>query len=166
MAELQVQQIANRQRMDVYVTGPENANRLLIYTGTAILEERFAVDNHLYKAKVDIVLGDHNIIDPKLGDNFQGNPFRMVDAVASVGLASIQDLGDSDNVTWAVDEATIEEDLVDSQTIFLKIRVPVAYQGEDTALLRISYQANVLAFTEPAGVEKGDAPAGGSNPKR
>ena len=138
--------IANRQRLDVAVGGPKGANRLLIYTGIAVLEELFAVENRLIRDEVDIILGPHSIADPNIGDNFSGSPFSPINAVASVALAAISDLGDSDNVTWAVDEAAIEEVLIDQATKFLKIHTKIAFQGEAAVLLRLSYHADVLAI--------------------
>lgn len=137
--------ISNRQRLDVQVSDPQGANRLLIYTGTAVLDGRFAIDNRLISDDVAIILGGHTIADPNIGDNFAGRPFSPINAVASVALAAVVDLGDSDNVGWAVDEATIEEVFVDQTTKFLKIHTRIAFQGEAAALLRLSYHANVLA---------------------
>ena len=138
--------IANRQRLDVAVVGPRSANRLLVYTGIVILEVRFAIDNKLIRDDVDIILGPHSMVDPNVGDNFSGSPFSPINGVASVALAAVSDLGDSDNVTWAVDEATIEEVFIDSITRFLKIHCRIAFQGEAAALLRLSYHADVLAI--------------------
>jgi len=138
--------IANRQRLDVAVGGPKGANRLLIYTGTAVLDEWFAVENRLVRDEVDIILGSHSIGDPNIGDNFSGSPFSPIHGVASVALATITDLGDSENVTWAIDEATIEEVFIDPVTRFLKIHCTIAYQGEAAGLLRLSYHADVLAI--------------------
>src|SRR5258708_1073998 len=105
--------IANRQRLDVAVGGPKGANRLLIYTGTAGLDEWFAMENRLVRDEVDIILGPHSIADPNIGDNFSGSLFSAINGVASVALATITDLEDSANVTWAIEEATIEEVFID-----------------------------------------------------
>jgi hypothetical protein len=76
-----------------------------------------------------------------------------IDAVASVALAAVGDLGDSDNVGWAVDEATIEQIFIDPATRFLKAHTRIAFQGEATALMRLSYQAHVLAIAADEDVE-------------
>lgn len=149
----QVVSIANRQRLDVNVSGPNGANRLLIYTGIAILDERFAIDNMLVRAEVDIILGPNNIADPNIGDNFSGSVFSSINAVASVALAANFDLENSDNVGWAVDEATIEEMFIDPATKFLKIHTKIAFQGEFTNLARISYHADVLAIAAEGEVQ-------------
>ena len=93
----EVVSIANRQRLDVAVTGTEGANRLLIYTGVAVLtEERgFAQGDTLVREEVDIILGPNSIADPNLGDNFSGHVLSLVKGVASVALAVIQALEDS-----------------------------------------------------------------------
>lgn len=146
----EVVSIANRQRLDVEVGGPKGANRLLIYTGTVILSELFVMDNRLARDNVDIILGPNSIADPNVGDNFSGTPFAPINAVASVALATIQELGDSDTLTWAVDEATIEEVFIDSATKFLKINTKIAYQGDFAGILRLSYHADVLAVAAEA----------------
>jgi hypothetical protein len=140
--------IANRQRLDVPIGAANGANRLLIYSGIAILDERFAVENTLIRDSVDIILGSHSIADPNIGDNFSGRLVSPLNAVASVALAGISDLGNSDNVLWAIDEATVEELFVDSSTKFLKIHCAIAFQGEAAALLRLSYHVDVLAVAE------------------
>jgi hypothetical protein len=142
----EVVSIANRQRLDVDVGGPKGANRLLIYTGTVILSEFFGMDNRLVRDTVDIILGPNSIADPNAGDNFAGAPFSPINAVASVALATVQELGESDTLTWAVDEATIEEVFVNSATKYLKINTKIAYQGDFAGILRLSYHADVLAI--------------------
>jgi hypothetical protein len=142
--------IANRQRLDVEVSGPNGANRLLIYTGTAVLGNSFSLENILFHDDVNIILGPNSIADPNVGDNFSGTPFSSINAVASVALATIQDLGDSDQLTWAADEATIEEVFIDPVTKFLKIHTRVASQGEFTGIVRLSYHADVLAIAAEA----------------
>jgi len=138
--------IANRQRLDVAVGGPKGANRLLIYAGIAVLDERFAMENSLVRDEVDIILGPHSIADPNIGDNFSGSQFSPINGVASVALATITDLEDSANITWAIEEATIEEVFIDPVTKFLKIHCMIAYQGEAAGLLRLSYHADVMAI--------------------
>jgi hypothetical protein len=146
----EVVSIANRQRLDVEVGGPKGANRLLIYTGTVVLSEFFVMDNRIARDNVDIILGPNSIADPNVGDNFSGTPFSSINAVASVALATIQELGDSDTLTWAVDDATIEEVFIDPATKFLKINTKIAYQGDFAGILRLSYHADVLAIAAEA----------------
>ena len=82
-----VEKIANRQMLEVIVPGPGNANRLLIYTGTAVFEW-FSISAKLSPGTVKIVLGPNNISNPKKGDNFAGNPFLYVGGVTSASLSS------------------------------------------------------------------------------
>ena len=139
--------IANRQRLDVDLH-TSDGQMLFIYTGIAVLDGSFVIDNILVHDTVEIFLGENGVINPDEGDNFAGNPYFMENGVVSASLASISDLGDSDNVTWAVDEAKLDTHFVDPATQYLKIVVNIAIQGEETSLLRISYQANILAKKE------------------
>jgi hypothetical protein len=158
---IKVQRIENRHRMTVVVPGPHPANRLLIYTGTAVLDEWFAVDNKLVREEVDIVLGDGSLADPLIGDDFSGNPVRMIDTSPSVWLAVIQDMGDSDNVTWAVDRLDVREEFPTGAAApsNLVVHTSIAFQGEATGILRLGYRVDVLAATFETGTSDGTSNA-------
>ena len=130
---LPIIEIANRQRLDVFADGPKGANRLLIYTGIAILDGSFVINNMLVHDTAEIILGQNSIKDITQGDNFNGNPLTFINGTVSVALAAISDQGNSDNVTWATDSTELE------------IRVNCGIQGESTSLLRISYTAFISA---------------------
>lgn len=145
---LPIIEIANRQRLDVFADGPNGANRLLIYTGIAVIDPNAAIwviDNKLVHETVEIILGQHSITDPTKGDNFNGNPLTFINGTVSVALAAVADLGDSDNVGWATDSTELSLVVIDANTNFLKIKVNCAIQGEFAALLRISYTAFIAA---------------------
>jgi hypothetical protein len=90
-----VEAIVDRDRLDVEVTGPSPANRLFIYTGTAVLKELVVSNGETAQAAVEIVLGNASIADPNVGDNFDGNELVKVKVAPHVTLAGIFDLGDS-----------------------------------------------------------------------
>lgn len=145
---------SNRKRMAIPVTGPGIANRLLIYTGIAVVEGHVSQDHNMVRPEVDIYLAGNSIADPSRGDNFAGVPFLMVEAVASVSLAAIgfQDNDHNESVTFAVDEAEVIDEVIDQQTRFVKIRAKLAAQGDSASILRLSYHANVLALAAPEDV--------------
>lgn len=143
---LEIIEIANRQRLDVFADGPGGANRLLIYTGVAVLGgHMWAMDNRLVHDTAEIILGPNSIRSPNEGDNFNRNPLTFINGSVSVALAAVVDLGDSENVTWAVDSTELGLIAIDADTKFLRIKVNCAFQGEKTALLRISYTAFIAA---------------------
>jgi len=142
---LPIIEIANRQRLDVFADGPKGANRLLIYTGIAILDGSFVINNMLVHDTAEIILGQNSIKDITQGDNFNGNPLAFINGTVSVALAAISDQGNSDNVTWATDSTELDLVPIDPNTNFLKIRVNCGIQGESTSLLRISYTAFISA---------------------
>jgi hypothetical protein len=140
--------IANRQRLDVFAGGPNGANRLLIYTGIAVVDSNasvWVIDNRLVNNFAEIVLGSSFITDPAQGDNFNSNPLTFIDGAVSVAPAVMSDQGDSDNLTWAVNSSELDLVDIDPNTKFLKVRVDCSIQGEFTALLRISYAVFISA---------------------
>lgn len=145
---LPIIEIANRQRLDVFADGPNGANRLLIYTGVAVIDTNapiFVIDNKLVHDTAEIILGQNSITDTTKGDNFNGNPLTFINGIVSVAPAAITDQENSDNVTWATDSAELDLVVIDANTNFLNIRVNCAIQGEFTALMRISYTAFIAA---------------------
>jgi len=146
---LPISEIASRQRLEVFADGPGGANRLFIYTGIAVIDPKsmmWFLENKLGHETVDIILGQGSTTDPTKGDNFSGAPQIFINGTVSVGLAAVTDQGDSDNVGWATDWTKLDLVVVDSQTKLLRIRVNITVQGEQTALLRISYTAFIAAW--------------------
>jgi hypothetical protein len=93
----------------------------------------------------------------------------MIDTSPSVWLAAIQDLGDSDNVTWAVDRLEVREDFPTgaASPSFLVVHAYYAYQGEATGVLRLGYRVDVLAavFQKPVEIVK-TQPVSDANKRR
>ena len=114
--------VATPQQMAVYVgTTPR---QLLIFTGVAI--PNWDSQSDLDREEVIVRLGATTT------PNFE--------ATAVVGLASIHN-EDSDFI-FATDAATVDIDPADGT---LRLRVPIAVQGEPSELDRFSYMVNVLS---------------------
>jgi hypothetical protein len=147
MLVMPVEAIVNRARLDVEVTGPMSANRLLIYTGTAVPKGVFVWDGDTAVAAVPIVLGNASIADPNVGDNFDGNELVKIGVAPHVTLAGIYDLGDSSEVHWTVDETNVKD--LYPTTLgprYIVVEAIVSFRGDMTGILRLSYHVDVLAF--------------------
>jgi hypothetical protein len=145
---LPIKEIANRQRMDVFAGGHDGANRLLIYTGIAVIDPKAAIwviDEAVAKDTAEIFLASAAITNPHHGDNFDGSPLTFVSGTATASLASVADRTDSGEVKWSVRGASVDLVVHSNQPLvkFVKVEVPVEWQGEFTAILRISYVAFV-----------------------
>jgi hypothetical protein len=146
MQELPVEAIVNRDRLDVEVTGPHPANRLLIYTGTAVLKELVVSEGNTAQAVVKIVLGNKSIADPYVGDNFDGTEMDKLRVAPHVTLAGIFDLGDSSEVHWTVDETNVKDFYPTALSPrYIAVEASVSARGEFTGILRLSYHVDVLA---------------------
>jgi hypothetical protein len=147
---LPIKEITDRQRMDVIASGHDGANRLMIYTGIAAIDSKAAIwviDDAVAKDTVEIFLGSSAISNPKHGDNFDGSPTSFISGTATASLASVADREDSGKLKWAVQGAKVELVVQSNQPLvkFAKIVAPVEWQGEFTAILRISFVAFILA---------------------
>jgi len=145
-----IKEIADRQRMDVFADGPNGANRLLIYTGIAVIDPKAAIwviNDAIVSGTVEIFLGSAAVSNPNHGDNFDGSPTSFISGTATASLASVADREDSGRVQWSVQGAKVFLQVQSNQPLikFAKIQVPIRVQGEFTALLRVSYSAFVSA---------------------
>jgi len=146
--------ITDRQRIDLTVPGPDNANRLLIYTGSAVLnpsDTMWVINDAVAQDSVEIVLGSASISDPGQGDNFNDSPLKFLGGSATVSLAGVSDQGNSDKLEWFLNGAQLDLVVVSNSPVtkFAKILVPIEVQGQFTAILRISYVAFVTAAITP-----------------
>ncbi len=145
-----IKEIADRQRMDVFASGPTGADRLLIYTGIAVIDPKAAIwviNDAIVSGTVEIFLGSAAVSNPNHGDNFDGSPLSFISGTATASLASVADKEDSSQVRWAVRGAKVVLEVQSNQPLvkFARIEVPVEVQGEFTAILRISYTAFISA---------------------
>jgi hypothetical protein len=121
---------------------PGDANRLFIYTGIIKMNDIALDPDNIQRDKFVLNISQlHN-------RRFDGSPFLLVFypdgaplAAPVASLASIfgKDLDDAEDVIWAVDRTEVDEDNQE-----LRLLVEVAVQGLGPALLRVSYQINVL----------------------
>lgn len=146
--------IADRQRIDLIVPGPDNANRLLIYTGIAVInpnDKMWVINDADVLQSVEIILGGSAIASSTQGDNFNDSPLKFLGGSATVSLAGVSDQGNSDKLQWSLRGAQLDLQVVSNSPVtkFAKIVVPIEVQGQFTAVLRISYVAFVTASVAP-----------------
>jgi len=121
--------IENPQEMEVVVGGPNDANRLFIYTGTAIFSLKGTGEDWL-----------HDSISFEVGRAFTSTQF--VKAVAAASLASISNLGHAVNAGWAVDRVETDRSSSSGKT---KLTISLAVRDSDGYLHRLGYEVDVLA---------------------
>ena len=121
-------------------TTSETANRLMIFTGTAICEVPADGDGELSRGLVRVRL------------NFPlSQTLHFIGSATVAALASVHGSDDADAV-FAVDAVKTVSDPADGNTLpgnglpanELYVIMDAATQGPDTILSRIAYQANVL----------------------
>ncbi|MEM9554068.1 MAG: hypothetical protein AAGC60_07400 [Acidobacteriota bacterium] len=126
--------------MRVDVNGPRDANRLYVFTGTAVFNWHRTDDDDWAREPMTISL----IGVPGIPRIFEEN---VVDHVESAALAAVyfRETGRRDAVGWAVDavEAFFTRGPADFADFGL--RVQLALRGNDARLLRLSFRLDVLA---------------------
>jgi hypothetical protein len=122
--------IENPQDMEVFVNGPQGANRMFIYTGTAVFS--FKVDSEKKWKR--------GTLSFKVGRKFE--PEQIVKIVATASLASVFDDGSWRDGGWAVD--LVDADL-DDESGEIEVRANLAMGDTDGYLYKIGYQVTVLA---------------------
>ena len=159
---LALSSISNRERMDLFAPGPDNANRLFIYTGIAVLNPNdvmWVINENVVQESIEIILGSSAHPHPTQGDNFNGSPNEFVSGTATVALAGVSNQIGSDQFEWSLRGAQVDL-FVQSNTPLVKLAkivVPFVVQGNFTAVLRVSYTAFVAArATQPN--PRGQAP--------
>lgn len=150
---INVAQFHSRQRLDVPVSGPNGANRLLIYGGVAELDPWAAVDNILAKDDVNYsrVRNDRR---SQAGRQFRRGALHLGVLhgirrhrgarrdLRCQGLRAGPLGGRRDTVATG-------QHRPDNWQIHTKI----AFQGERTSILRLSYHADILAIESPGDVQ-------------
>lgn len=127
---IEIGSFANMQEMEVVVNGPLGANRLFIYSGTAIFD--FKGESGDYWRR--------DVIQFKLGRSF--GPGEVVKAIGTGSLASIFNQSHAVNAGWAVDDCDADWD---DESGRIQVRASVAVRDSDGHVLRMSYVVHVLA---------------------
>lgn len=123
-----LQFIENPQKMEVGVNGPGDANKLFIYTGTAVFTFKGTGKEWL-----------RDTLTFQIGDPFTTTQFKK--AVATASLASISNTSHAVNAGWAVDK--VEAKRASNGKIELTLKL--AIRDIDGFLHRVAYEVNVLA---------------------
>jgi hypothetical protein len=126
---------------------PGDANRLFIYTGILKMSG-VNPDDTLNRGRIVLYISRvHN-------RRFDGSPFRLAFGqdgtplaapVASLGSIFGNDVNTASDVIWAVDRVEVDEHNQE-----LRLLADIAVQGQGMALLRVSYQINILVVDTPA----------------
>ena len=126
---LEFLRIENPQEMELVINGPSDANRLFVYTGTAVFASHGAIGSEWMRDAISF----------EIGRNFSSNQFIKATAYAS--LASIANQNHAVNAGWAVDR--VDTELVPSGKV--KVTLHYAIRDVDGLLLRVGYKVNVIA---------------------
>ncbi|MCX6834243.1 MAG: hypothetical protein NTW07_03770 [candidate division Zixibacteria bacterium] len=126
---IEIGSFANMQSMEVGVDGPQGANRLFIYTGTALFD---------FKG----VSGDwrRDTVQFHVGRSF--GPGEVIKAIGTGSLASICNEHHAVDAGWAIDDTDADWDDEDGR---IQVRASVAVRDSDGHVLRMSYIVHVLA---------------------
>lgn len=133
-----IQRIENPQMMEVFVNGPGAANRLYIFTGTAVFNWHRTDDDSWAREPMYISMR-----------SIPGRPLiapeQWIDAVAAASLASIysRETIRNDAFGFAVDSAYPAPPSAFPEEY--GINTQLAIQGNNTRFYRVSFQLNVLA---------------------
>lgn len=125
--------LENAQEMEVCVCGPNGANRLFIYTGTAVFEFGGTWKESMGNT---FVKGDLHF---KVGRQFSRG--QVLQVLATGALASISNGGPANNAGWAVDSVNASWDETSGQIV---LKAELAVRDTDGWIHRFGYQINVL----------------------
>ena len=129
---INVTSFSNLQEMEVGINGPDGADRLYVYTGTAIFSFKGESESHWKR----------DVIQFHVGRNF--GPGQVVKAIGSGSLASIYNRKSANYAGWAIDDADADWDDEDGR---IQVRASVAVRDTDGYVLRMSFTVHVLANT-------------------
>jgi hypothetical protein len=147
--------VVNATHIEAFIDGPGDANRLVIFTGTANVNRDSDNDDDLVRRGVVRVSLDFPL-SPAV---------TFVDAATNASLGSIFNR-DDDDTTYAIDCVSTQAENTNSsdpQQRELVLTAAVAIQGgeNDAGISRMAYQANVLLRdTAPALLSLGVRKAG------
>jgi hypothetical protein len=121
--------IENSQELEAVVAGTGGANRLFVYTGTAVFSLKGTGSNWLC-----------DTLTFEVGRSFTAAQF--IKAVATASLASIANTATAVNAGWAVDRVEASRAGASGK---IQLKLNLAVRDSDGFLNRASYEAHVLA---------------------
>ena len=122
--------IDNPQEMEVVVSGPGKANRLFIFTGTAVFTFK-GTSNDWSRNTISFLIPDHKF-----------SPGQFLRGIATASLASISNNSVAQNAGWAVDSVDADWD---DESGLIEVRAKLAARDTDGFINRMAYQVTVLA---------------------
>jgi hypothetical protein len=125
--------------LEIVVNGPGDANRLLVFTGIALVDVKFSEDDDIVRR------GEVRVrLRYPLPDNV-----RFISSATTAALSSIFNAdSDDEETTFAVDGVATEPQPTDpdnpQSAKELVLTAKLAVQGGDSGISSMAYQANVL----------------------
>jgi hypothetical protein len=130
---------ADSSPLEIFLDGPGDANRLLVFTGIALVDVQFAEDDEiLRRGRIRVRL------------NFPlSDAVKFISSATTASLSSIFSADDSDEATtFALDRVSTEPQPSDPNNpqspLELVLTGDMAVQGANAGVSSIAYQANVL----------------------
>ena len=132
----QLVKIENPQSLEAWVNGPDGANRMFIYTGTAV----FLAEGPEFGWKASTL----TFVPPEMpGEIKRVFTRRQIHkAIATASLAAIYNPGNTGYSGWAIDSVDADWDDESGNVVVV---VKMGVNGEKAAIVRISYTITVLA---------------------
>ncbi len=128
--------IENPQSIEVGISGPDGANRLFIYTGTAV----FLSEGPEFGWKADSLIFVPLEMPGMIKRVFSRRQVHK--AIGSAGLAAIYNPGNTGYAGWAIDSTDADWDDESGNVV---VTIKLAINGEKATMARISYHVTVLA---------------------
>jgi hypothetical protein len=122
--------LKNEQRMEVIVNGPGAANRLFIYTGTAVFDPPYKGTGSSWKT------------DTASFDVGKFTVGQFINGIAWASLGKISNDGTASNAGWGVENADADWDEESSK---VKVTVDVSVRDSDGFIETFGFQVTVLA---------------------
>jgi hypothetical protein len=122
--------LENPQEIQLGVGGPQGANQLLSFTGTAVFNSAGGGGSSWIRDTISF----------DVGRSFTASQFKK--AVVTASLASIANQSHAVNAGWAVDRASVERNPATGKP---RVTLDYAVRDIDGHLLRAGYKVNVLA---------------------
>ena len=128
--------LCNCQELEAVVSGPDDANRLFVYTGMAEVEIVGAEPHPRWSQE---------IITFTVGREFSGGNDKVMKSVVTASLSAIRNEGVASFAGWRIYAAATDYD--DQEK---KVRVNILIGARDTegVLEQVAWQVNVLAHVE------------------
>lgn len=142
------------QRMNVDISGPSPANRMIIFSGTAVFNWHRENDDNWLREPLTIVISDdrNNMIWHDISSQRPPSERRFPTALDSVAVASLAAFRMREKISrdifgFGVDRAWGFFPDPGSDFPSFGVATDLAIRGNDVDFLRVSFQLNILVRT-------------------